>query len=148
MLERDALANLWRHTLSRIPNVYGRLVYLASLRDPNSGLYRHHGLGAAFGRDDSSRALRESHEQVFGEWLKLPLERKSLDLKEYLESLEAEQAIVITTWMRTGHPRTLAPERATNAQIAHFRRDIEALLVLIRNASAGGRRSRGSRQSA
>ncbi len=148
VLERDALANLWRHTLSRIPNVYGRLVYLASLRDPNSGQYRHHGLGAAFGRDESSRALRESHEEAFAEWLKLPLALKSSDLREYLESLEDEQAVVVTTWLRTGHPHTVAPERATRAQLAHFRRDIDALLQLIRNATAPVQRSRGSRQSA
>ncbi|MDP9115300.1 MAG: hypothetical protein M3O20_16675, partial [Acidobacteriota bacterium] len=65
MLERDALADLWKHTLSQIPTVYGRLVYLASLRDPNSGTYRHHGLSASFGREQSIYALRKSHEQTF-----------------------------------------------------------------------------------
>ena len=147
MLERDALDNLWRHTLSRIPSIYGRLVYLASLRDPNSGQYRHHGLIASFGREDSARALRQSHKQAFLEWLKSPLARKSADLKEYLETLEDEQLVVIATWLRTSHPRTLAPDRATRAQIAHFRRDMDTLLGLIMNASGAGRRSRGSKQS-
>ena len=72
-LERDAVADLWKHTLSQIPTTYGRLVYLASLRDPNSGSYRHHGLSAAFGREQSTYALRTSHEQTFLQWLNLPL---------------------------------------------------------------------------
>ena len=59
-LEHNAMADLWKNTLSQIPTAYGRLSYLASLRDPNSGIYRHHGLAAMFGRDESSRALRQS----------------------------------------------------------------------------------------
>ena len=78
-LERTAADDLWKHTLSRIPAVYGRLMYLTSLRDPNSGLYRHHGLSAAFGRDESSKPLKQSHERTFLEWLKLPLPDKNRD---------------------------------------------------------------------
>jgi hypothetical protein len=147
MLERNALADLWKHTLSRIPSIYGRLVYLASLRDPNSGFYRHHGLSAAFGREDSARALQESHEQTFAEWLQLPLAEKSSDLREYLEGLDDEAALVTTTWLRTGRHRTLAPDRATRAQNAHFHNDMEILLELVRSASAAGQRSPGSTQS-
>ena len=79
MLERNALADLWKHTLSQIPSTYGRLVYLASLRDPNSGSYRHHGLSAAFGREESGSALRKSHEDIFLEWLKMPLAQKNAE---------------------------------------------------------------------
>src|SRR6478672_862944 len=64
MLERNALADLWKHTLSQIPSTYGRLAYLASLRDANSGVYRHHGLSAAFGREESVSAMRKSHQDT------------------------------------------------------------------------------------
>ncbi len=33
VLERGAASDLWRHTLSQIPTVFGRLVYLSSLRE-------------------------------------------------------------------------------------------------------------------
>ena len=33
-MERGAAADLWRHTLAQIPSTFGRLVYLAGLRDP------------------------------------------------------------------------------------------------------------------
>jgi len=45
----------------RKARVFGRL------RDANSGQYRHYGLSAAFGREESALALRQSHEQVFKE---------------------------------------------------------------------------------
>ena len=86
MLERNALADLWKHTLSQIPNTYGRLAYLASLRDPNSGSYRHYGLSAAFGREDSTLALRKSHEDTFLEWLQMPLSAKTEALRAHLQT--------------------------------------------------------------
>ena len=48
-LERGAAADLWRNTLSQIPTLFGRLVYLSSLRDSNSGAYEHYGLAKVFG---------------------------------------------------------------------------------------------------
>src|SRR5450631_2650711 len=88
VLERSAVSDLWRHTLSHIPTTFGRLVYLASLRDPNSGVYRHHGLSSVFGRDESIKALRESHEQTFLEWIGLTMEEKHCDLRQYLIAIE------------------------------------------------------------
>jgi len=148
MLERTALADLWKHTLSRIPCVYGRLTYLASLRDPNSGHYRHHGLSAAFGRDDSTLAMRQSHHQVFREWLKLPISGKAADLAEYLTGLDEEPASVSSNWLQSGHYKTLAPENATRPQKAQFRQEVEILLQMIKNAASGERRSQGSTRSA
>src|SRR6266852_4666907 len=87
-LERSALADLFKHTLCRIPTQFGRLVYLASLRDSNSGVYRHHGLSTTFGRQESIQALTESHERVFQDWLRMSLEDKHQDLGEYFVGLE------------------------------------------------------------
>ena len=48
-LDRNAASDLWRNTLSQIPSVFGRLVYLASLRNANNGRYEHHGLALVLG---------------------------------------------------------------------------------------------------
>jgi hypothetical protein len=133
MLERDPLADLWKHTLSRIPSVYGRLVYLAGLRDPNSGLYRHHGLSQAFGREESAQALRDSHYRTFKEWLNFPLAAKSSDLAECLADLEEGSAVVAATWLLSGHFRQLAPDQATRAQRAQFEQELGTLLTMIKN---------------
>ncbi len=58
VFDRSAASDLWRNTLSQIPTVYGRLVYLASLRNPNTGHYGHHGLSLVFGEDEANRALK------------------------------------------------------------------------------------------
>src|SRR5579862_3699526 len=101
VLERYAVQDLWKHTLSRIPTLYGRLFYLSSLRDPNSGAYRHHGLSTAFGREESARALQESHEEAFLEWVKLPLSEQKADLTHYLDELEDPHRTVVNHWLRS-----------------------------------------------
>lgn len=146
-LERTALADLWKHTLSQIPTVYGRLAYLASLRDPNSGAYRHHGLSAAFGREESGKALKQSHESVFSGWLNLPLAVKSGDLGAYLQSLDDAQGIVVGHWLRSEQYRAQVPDSARPMEIELFHRDLEALLQILRNADAAGPLGRGSGQS-
>ena len=135
MLERNPSADLWKNTLSKIPTLCGRLVYLTELRDPNSGAYRHYGLTQAFGREESGRTLKESHEQVFAGWLKLSLANKSEDLEAHLASLEEESPVVATNWIRTNYAAALIPERTTRAQRSHFLQELGTLLELIRNRS-------------
>jgi hypothetical protein len=144
VLERTAVNDLWKHTLSRISTVYGRLAYLASLRDQNSGIYRHHGLSAAFGREESGRALRQSHEEVFLEWLKLTLVEKHEDLQQYLATLEDPAGAVIHHWLRSRSFRTQIPSSARPMEGDLYCSELEALLEIMRNdpaADASGRES-------
>jgi len=139
MLERNALADLWKHTLSQIPSIYGRLVYLASLRDPNSGIYRHHGLSAAFGREESLSAMRKSHEDSFQEWLTLPLPSKSEDLVAYFQNVDENPRQVIAYLARATPYLSQAPDSASPAQRRQFKMEMEILLELIKNDSGGER---------
>jgi hypothetical protein len=132
-LERSALADLCKHTLSHIPTVSGRLVYLATLRDSHSGTYRHHGLISAFGRDEAVKALRESHEAAFQQWLNLPLAEKNDDLREYLLALEEPQEEIVGHWLQSGVFRSYVPASAKKAETDLFCRDLETLLELLRN---------------
>jgi hypothetical protein len=141
-LERSALADLCRHTLSRIPTVIGRLIYLATLRDVNSGTYRHHGLIATFGRDEAVRALRESHQAAFQSWLNLPLAEKNEDLRDYLRALDDPQEEVASYWLKTGVYRSYTPASAGEPETALFGRDLETLLELLKNDAI--RRSRSA----
>lgn len=137
VLERSASGDLWKNTLSRIPTVYGRLAYLSSLRDSNSGVYRHHGLMALFGREESGKALRESHQLVFQEWLNLPLAEKYSDLTEYLKELEDPSQQVLDHWRKAQSYRSLLPDGARPMEIELFARDLDALVETIRNGLAG-----------
>ena len=145
MLERNALADLWKHTLSQIPSVYGRLVYLASLRDTNSGAYRHHGLSAAFGREESQSAMRKSHEDTFREWLSLPLSDKSSDLISHFQNVEENPRQVLAYLAGAKPYLSQAPDSASPGQRQQFTMEMEVLLELVRNDSGGERRPDSAR---
>ena len=136
-LERSAAADLWKNTLSRIPTAYGRLCYLVSLRDPNSGIYRHYGLAGVFGRDESARALRESHERTFHEWLELDLKTKTADLREYVTSLEDPPEMVLKFLSATARNDLQLPESARASERRLFQRDFEAVVAVITHGHAG-----------
>jgi hypothetical protein len=139
MLERNALADLWKHTLSQIPSTYGRLAYLASLRDANSGVYRHHGLSASFGREESVGALRKSHEDTFREWLSLALSLKSADLISHFQNVQENPRQVVTYLARATPYLSQIPDSASPAQRRQFKMEMEILLELLKNDSGGER---------
>jgi hypothetical protein len=132
-LERDAISDLWRNTLSQIPAVFGRLVYLAALRDINSGRYEHHGLALVFSENEADRALRRSHIQTFSEWLCFNLEQQRADLGLYLSALSDDRCRIIDTWLRLEPFRSLVPSSATRAETDLYFSDFRILLSLLKN---------------
>ena len=137
VLERSAVGDLWKHTLSHLPTSVGKLAYLAALRDSNSGVYRHYGLSSVFGRDESAKALRESHEQTFLEWLSLKMEEKYYDLSRYLIGLEDPARAVVKHWLNARSYSALLPASARESERELFCADLEALLETLRNAQEG-----------
>ena len=131
MLERSATADLFKNTLSRIPTLFGRLCYLASLRDPNSGIYRHHGLVSIFGRDESRRALSQSHRDIFQAWVNMPLEEKTEDLKTYLYGLDEPLSLVVEHWARGEFYRSCLPDDVREGERELFLREFEILLEVL-----------------
>jgi hypothetical protein len=132
-LERGAAPDLWRRTLSQIPSVFGRLVYLCSLRDQNTGIYQHYGLAQAFGDDETDRALRDSHHQAFADWLCYTLEQQKADLGLYLAGLEGNRRNILDTWIRLAPYRNLVPSTARDVERRLYMVDLEALLELLKN---------------
>ena len=131
--ERGASADLWRHSLSRIPSSFGRLVYLSSLRNNNSGQYEHHGLALMFGESETHDTLLESHRRTFAEWLNYGLEQQKADLDFYLSSLSIHGKTLVATWLRLAPYRNFVPSNVRAAERQLYLTDLETLLDLLRN---------------
>lgn len=130
---RSAVDDLWRQTLSQIPSEFGKLVYLASLRDANSGLYEHHGLSAVFGDVEAHNALKTSHENVFAAWLLLSLELQRNDLDLYVAEQDSPRVKILETWLRLKPYQNLPPDTARGVERSLFLSDLETLLTLMRH---------------
>jgi hypothetical protein len=131
-LERGAAADLWRNTLSQIPTLFGRLVYLSSLRDANSGTYDHYGLAQVFGAKEADRTLRQSHTQAFAAWLNLNLEQQKSDLEDYLAGLEDDINSILGNWIRLAPYRNLIPARAREVERQLYLTDLEVVIELLK----------------
>src|SRR5437660_12521520 len=84
------IAESWQRTLSAIPTIIGRVAYLASLRNANTGTYEHIGLAQRIGENEVDRILRRSHMRTFQEWLCFGLERQKEELEEYFSGLRCD----------------------------------------------------------
>src|ERR1700704_6140913 len=90
VFDRSPASDLWRLTLSQIPTTFGRLVFLSTLRDPNTGVYAHYGFAQRVGEQAADEALRQSHLNCFAEWLAFGLEEQKADLDLYLAGINSD----------------------------------------------------------
>lgn len=62
-LTEEAAQDLRERTLAALPNSLSKLVYLASMRDYNTGQYHHAGLLDSFGDRAATEAMETCHYQ-------------------------------------------------------------------------------------
>src|SRR6266446_4034702 len=68
---KDDLKN---RTLPKLRDDFAQLIWLATLRDCNTGAYHHDGLGDLFTGPVAHMALADCHEEVFARLVLCPLE--------------------------------------------------------------------------
>lgn len=127
---REPAVEQWRKTLAQIPTVFGRLVYMASLRDPETKQYVHHGLTSILGAEDAARTLCHSHHQVFAEWISFSLAEQKADLDEFLKTVPPRNLFIM---QYVG----LVPPTAREVEKQLYITDLETLLELRRYADEG-----------
>ena len=110
---------------------------LASLRNPNSARYSHHGLALLYGADEAHRALRRGHAEAFAEWLTYNIEQQKADLDLYLSGLIERKKTVVDSWIKLAPYRHLVPNSAKTVERQLYLADLQAILELLRNEFAG-----------
>ncbi len=129
----------WRRTLEQVRTEFGKLVYLTSLRNSDTGRYEHHGLAMVYGADAAHRAIQASHEAVFRNWLAEELSRQAEDLDAYLSESPFDRVTVLETWGHLEPYRNLCPVDSAEPERSLFCSDLEAILSLFRSGRGAGR---------
>jgi len=132
-LSKDTAPNDSRPTTSRrSPSLFGQLVYLASLRDLDTGRYEHQGVAKNLDEAALDKTLRETHAAVFAEWLSLDLERQKADLLSYLSALGGDPHAVLEAWLHEAPYKMLTPPSAEQAECQLYLSDLRTLLELLK----------------
>ncbi len=126
----------WRELLSDILSVFGRLVYLSSLRDSDTGLYRQWILAHELNEEEMDRVIRQTHRECFAEWLNFNLEQQKADLDLYLTHLGMNRRSVLEAWAEAAPYRHLVPPGAEEMERNLFLSDLGILIELLRKEYA------------
>ncbi len=129
----DLAVGLRRDLLSSIHTVYGRLVFLGGLRDPNSGRYEHFEASSNLGEDICHTVLEAEHIHAYRDWLAMNLEQQRADLMLYLVSVGLNRRNVLQTWLVTSPYRSLIPLHTQPVEQEVFLSDMGALLAVLMN---------------
>src|ERR1700681_3278249 len=95
---RSVIEDFTSRTLAAIPSDFGRLYYVSSLKDADTGRYRHDGLMTLYSEDSVEVALASCHEELFSRILETPLRQQERDLRNCLNSAGDNFWAVVESW--------------------------------------------------
>jgi len=133
---RRVIEDFTERTLEAIPSNFGRLLYMASLRDVASGRYCHEGLSAVYSEEAAQQAIEHCHRELFVKILELPVEQQEWDLRACLGSLEGNFWGVVARWRELEFYRCLVPCGIPVYLQQLFCSNLRALLTMLQEEGA------------
>ena len=127
----EAREDLNNRTLARIGPEFGRLIYLASTRDYNTGRYYHEGLAFQFSEAVAAQVLSDAHRNVFHVLALSPLEHLVDQLQAYIRSAGAESREVIRAWEKLESYRVAVPIETDPLTKSLFFANVKIALAIV-----------------
>ncbi len=128
---QEAYADFLHRTLAKLSCGLARLIYLASMRDYNTGKYRHDGLAARFSAETAGEALKLAHQDVFRAVAALPLDELVSQMQIYFESSHEAQADLLRAWRRLEPYRIAIPLGVNATAAALFISNVKLALAIL-----------------
>lgn len=131
MTLKSALQDVKQTTLAAVSGLFGKLVYLATLRR-GKNCYEHWGMQLIYGAESSERALKTAHAEVVAGVLRSPIESLVGDL----ETSARDRGVAPQSYLEdmSNHFNDLLPgERTDSASALHLNSVLAALSQLDKN---------------
>ena len=105
----QAANDLRSRTLAEIPRSLDRLIYLASMRDYNTGLYYHDGLASRFTQEVACEALADCHREAFSQLVGCSLRELVSQMQGYIDSTHTSPRDFVAAWKKLEPYRVAVP---------------------------------------
>ena len=139
-----ARRDLANRSLSKMRGDFARLIYLASMRDYNTGEYHHEGLARMFTEDIARRAIANCHREVFERLVLLPLKGLVEQLELYAASNGSTSSELLRTWERLQPYRVTVPVECSQLAVRLFASNVKAALAILHSRQMRARRQQQS----
>jgi len=128
---QEAYDDLVNRTLSRISCDLGRLIYIASTREYNTGSYHHEGLASRFSPEAARKALEIAHREAFYKVSSFSLENLVSELETYLRSTRENPQECLRAWQKL-EPYRIAMPTDVNVTVARlFTSNLRLALAIL-----------------
>jgi hypothetical protein len=127
-----AYDDLLRRTLSTIQCDLVRLIYLASTRDYNSGMYHHEGLATRYGPERARDALQAAHRDIFCRLVELPLRELVTELELYIRLSHEQPTDFMHAWQELEPYRVAVPLDVDSTMVQLFLSNVRLALEVLR----------------
>ena len=102
-------ADILRALTISLPSDLSRLIFLATLRDNNSGHYYHPEVARRFSVEIADRAMLACHRQIYEQVVALALEDLTDQLDSYMATVQAPKERLIESWTKLRAYRATIP---------------------------------------
>ena len=128
---RAVIEDFSSQTLAAISSDFGRLYYVSSLKDSDSGRYEHDGLTSLYPENAVQAALSHCHEELFSRILETPLREQERDLRACLGSAGDQFWDVVESWRESRYFQNMCPEGLPDYLHDLFNSNMGALLAIF-----------------
>ena len=127
-----AKEDLRLRTLEPIGYDFGRLIYMSSLRDFNTGEYYHQGLAHSFSEQAAGAALAACHQEIFYRLVSSPLESLVAQVGRFMQSSPHDWGKTVNAWETLEAYRVMIPSVSNRLVADLFRSNVRVAMEVLK----------------